>query len=186
MNTGSHRLCDSVMIDFTHIFVSIPRPGSTANGLSEVLFKTRHVQGGSDISALRATGRTGLFQTGEYQELLWVQQLPDSSPVLKDTFSLTGISCERHESLANPVSVLSGLRCSCAVCDVRGRGARWFYFWWVANPISSTFTLIKFNEFHVQLFQCGQTRWWGGETEGNLGTFTHGVSVLMYICARVV
>lgn len=49
------------MIYFTHIF-PFPARGSAANGLSEVPFKTLTVQGGSDISSLRATGRADLDQ----------------------------------------------------------------------------------------------------------------------------
>lgn len=47
------------MIYFTHNF-PFPARGSPANGLSVVLFKTLTVEGGSDISAPRVTGRTGL------------------------------------------------------------------------------------------------------------------------------
>lgn len=45
------------MIDFAHI-LAFPARGSAANGCSEVLFKKLTVQGGSDISAVRATGRS--------------------------------------------------------------------------------------------------------------------------------
>lgn len=71
------------MIYFTHSF-PFPARGSAANGLSEVLFKTRTVQGGSDISALRATGRTKpSLRNGTYKLLLPLVILF----IVKDVFS---------------------------------------------------------------------------------------------------
>lgn len=67
--------CQSVLLtllikqsnDLLYTYFSIPPArGSAANGLSEELFKKRTVQGGSDISALRATGRTESLWEGIY------------------------------------------------------------------------------------------------------------------------
>lgn len=121
------------MIYFTHIF-PFPARGSAANGLSEVLFKTLTVQGGSDISALRATGRTGLNLRRNTHTLLTLRGPIHFILCYRHFFfNLKGKSSKSNESVANSVSVLSGIECSCAECDVPGRRARRFYFWWVSS-----------------------------------------------------
>lgn len=127
------------MIDFTHIFFHSP-PGPQQPMACQRCYLRRGVFKVAQISALCAQQDAPAVSTGGIQSYYSPLALSAWSHSPITVLSPPGIGCERNESVAARVSVRSGVDCSRAACDVPGRGARRFYFWWVASGTSSTFT----------------------------------------------
>lgn len=129
--------CQSVLLtllikqsnDLLYTYFSIPPPG----GQQPMACQRSYLRSGqfkvAQISALCAQQDALNHSEKEYTLLRCETWL--TSFVVKHFFSLRGESCKRDESVASSTSVLRGVERGCAVCDLPGRRALRFYFWWV-------------------------------------------------------